>query len=130
MQSRPPTNSRLSASWPMREQRLPWLLLLAHAHAAAADAFENADGRWMRAVPSTPYRPDDISGRVDAREYGSLLLDLHKQLNASSLRKLGQKHSAKFGSARPFSHIALDGVFPDAYLPGHAWRTPTPCTLH
>ena len=73
--------------------------------------------RWLRPAPRTPYSAEETR-MLDVREYGGALHELHEKLSAESLLQLGKRHAADFANARPFPHIALDGIFPERYLKG------------
>ena len=69
-----------------------------------------------RRTPVSPYFRKQMNEKFDTAEYGQRMLELHEVISAQNMQDLGRKHVKAFRQARPFPHITLDNIFPDAFL--------------
>ena len=74
--------------------------------------------RWHQQspAPSTGVQPSESTTTSVSTTNNNAIAELYEKVTPSRLQKLAQDNVLAYGTAMPFPHIAIDGLFPESLL--------------
>lgn len=94
-------------------QAVQWILFTSSPY---KDLFRKAIDSVITSSNSQSHTRFDIVSDTDDRNTESIVEELYRTVSSQRLFNISSKFKYEYGSATPFPHIVIDGIFPEAIL--------------